>query len=564
MRLLRSRIVAVAASVSTWMAALSVSACTGERAAVGGGSEIGGTLVAVAAHEPASLLPPLVDGSEGMAVVSALFDRLAEIGPALETYGDAGFRPRLASSWRWAADSLSIAFTVDSSARWHDGVPVRAADVRFTFKVYSSDSVGASVQPMLGNIDSVSVPDPRTAVFWFKRRMPQQFYDATYHMYILPAHQLDTIPLAKLAESTFGRAPIGTGRFRFARWEPGQRVEIVADTANYRGRAKLDRVVWTYVTDFGAATVKLFSGEADFYENVLPENLPQVARTPALRVVNNRDLRYIFLAMHQRDPADVSRPHPIFGDSLVRRALTMAVDRQTLVRNVLDSLGEVGLTAAPRALIPDTTAIRPLPYDVAAAKALLDSAGWRDTNNDGVREKDGRPLAFEMLTPNSSNARRRYAVLLQEQFRAVGVAATPAEMPGADLGARIGNRKFDTFLGGWSPIPGNAGMRQTWASKGSGNDVKYSSRAFDALLDSALTTFNREASRAYWGRAFQQIVNDAPAIWLYEQHTPLAVHTRFVLPPLRADGWYADLADWHLDPTKPRLDRDNIGLGARR
>jgi peptide/nickel transport system substrate-binding protein len=94
--------------------------------------------------------------------------------------------------------------------------------------------------------------------------------------------------------------------------------------------------------------------------------------------------------------------------------------------------------------------------------------------------------------------------------------------------------------------------------------VKYSSRAFDALLDSALTTFNREASRAYWGRAFQQIVNDAPAIWLYEQHTPLAVHTRFVLPPLRADGWYADLADWHLDPTKPRLDRDNIGLGARR
>jgi peptide/nickel transport system substrate-binding protein len=552
------------ASLLAATAALLVTACRGERAADADGSEIGGTLIAVSPREPATLLPPFVDGTEGMAVVSALFDRLAEIGPDLSTYGDSGFRPRLAASWQWATDSLSVAFTLDSAARWHDGAPVRAEDVRFTYRVYSNDTIGSPQQSMLGNIDSVTVRDPRTAVFWFKRRTPQQFYDATYHMFVLPAHLLDSIPLTKLAEASFGHAPVGTGRFRFRSWVPGQRIEIVADTTNFRTRAKLDRVVWSYVADFGAATIKLFSGEADFYENILPENLAQVARTPTLRVVNNRDLRYFFLGFHLRDPADTLRPHPVFGDSLVRRALSMAVDRQTLVRNVLDSLGDVALGPAPRALIPDTTAITPIPYDVAGAKALLDSAGWRDANNDGVREKDGHQLAFEMLTPSSSNPRRRYAVLLQEQFRAIGVKATPAEMPGADIGARIGARKFDTFFGGWSPIPGNAGMRQTWASRGDGNDGRYASRAFDALLDSALNTANREASRAYWGRAYQQIVRDAPALWLYEQHTPLAVHTRFVVPPLRADGWYWDLADWHLDATKPRLDRDKIGLGAPR
>jgi peptide/nickel transport system substrate-binding protein len=541
-----------------------LAACSDHKAATGG-SDIGGTLIAVSAREPSTLLPPLVSGSEGGAVVSALFDKLVELGPALETHGDANFQPRLARSWTWASDSLSIAFQLDTLARWHDGTPVRAEDVRFTFRVYSSDSLGAEVAPLLGNIDSVTVRDAHTAVFWFKRRMPQQFYDATYHMYVLPAHLLDTVPLTRLAESSFGRAPVGTGRFRFVRWDPKQRIEIVSDTANYRGRAKLDRVVWTYVQDFGAATVKLFSGEADFFENILPENLPQVARTPSLRVVNNRDLRYFFLGFNQRDPNKVTAPNPVFSDARVRRALAMAVDRQTLVRNVLDSLGDVALAPAPRALIPDTAAIKQIPYDVTGAKALLDSAGWRDSDNDGVRDKDGQPLAFEILVPSSSAPRRRYAVLLQEQYRAVGVKATPLELPGPEFGARTSeSRKYDTFIGGWSPIPGNAGMRQTWASNGTGNDVKYASKAFDALLDSALTTFDGAKSRGYWTRAFQQIVDDAPAVWLYELHTPLAVHTRFVLPPLRPDGWYIDLADWHLDPAKPRLERDNIGLGARR
>lgn len=539
-------------------------ACRGERAATAG-SDIGGTLIAVSAREPATLMPPLVGGSEGGAVVSALFDKLVELGPALETNGDAGFEPRLARSWQWASDSLSIAFLLDTVARWHDGAPVRAEDVRYTFRVYSSDSVGADAAPFLGNIDSVSVRDPHTAVFWFKRRMPLQFFDATYHMYVLPSHLLDTVPLTRLAETSFGRAPIGTGRFRFVRWDPKQRIEIISDTANYRGRAKLDRVVWTYVDDYGAATVKLFAGEADFFENILPENLPQIARTPSLRVANNRDLRYYFLALNQRDPKNPDAPNPLFSDLRVRRALAMGVDRQTLVRNVLDSLGEVALTAAPRALIPDTGAIKQIPYDIAGAKALLDSAGWRDSDNDGVRDKDGKPLAFDMLVPLSSAPRRRYAVLLQEQYRAIGVKATPLEMPGADMQRRTSEtHTFDTYVGGWSPIPGNAGMRQTWQSRGTGNDVKYASKAFDALLDSALATFDVAKSRAYWSRALQQIVDDAPAVWLYELHTPLAVHTRFVLPPLRPDGWYLDLADWHLDPSKPRLDRDNIGLGARR
>ena len=165
-----------------------------------------------------------------------------------------------------------------------------------------------------------------------------------------------------------------------------------------------------------------------------------------------------------------------------------------------------------------------------------------------------------MLVPNSSASRQRYAVLLQEQYRAVGVKATPLVLDVNALVARIDSRTFDSYLGGWGTSPGLVGLRQTWASTGTANTSAYASRAFDALLDSALTTFDATRSRGYWARVFQQAIDDAAAVWLYEQRTPVAIHRRFIVPPLRADGWWANLADWRTDPAQ-RLDRDRIGLG---
>lgn len=539
---------------------LVTSACRSADQTASTTGEFGGTLIAVVPAEPATLFPPQVSSAQEGAIVHAIFDRLAEIGPELETVGDAGFQPRLASSWQWAADSLSIAFTVDSAARWHDGQPVRAEDVRFTYRVYMADSVGAENRSLLGNIDSVSAPDARTAIVWFKRRRPQQFFEATYNMYILPSHLLDSIPMGRIGQSGFARQPVGSSRFRFARWEPGQRIEVVADTVNARGRAKLDRVVWSIAPDLGVATVRLFGGDADFLETLPADNLAQVAQTPALRLVINPALTYNFLAFNQRDPAAHAAPHPIFGDAAVRRALTMAVDRERLVRNVLDSLGGVAIGPAPRALIPDTAAVRPLPFDPAAAQALLDSAGWRDSNNDGVRDRNGAPLAFTILVPNSSATRKRFAVLLQEQYRAVGVTATPLVLDINAFITRTSAFTYDAYMGGLGANPGLAGLRQVWMTGGDGNDLSYSSRPFDAFADSAYASFDPSATRRLWTLAFQQAVQDAPAVWLYEQRTPVAIHKRFILPQLRPDAWYADLADWRVDPAQ-RIDRDRIGLG---
>jgi peptide/nickel transport system substrate-binding protein len=374
---------------------------------------------------------------------------------------------------------------------------------------------------------------------------------------------LAALPDTALVNAPFGRAPVGTGRFRFTKWEAGSRLEIASDTTNSRGRAALDRVILTFVSDLGAATIKLFNGEADFIERVRLENVPQVASTPTLRLERNLPLVYGFVGFNLRarrtPPGPSGPPHPVFGDLRVRRALAMAVDRQRMVRSVLDSLGMVSLAPAPRALIPDTTGLRQIPYDLAAARALLDSAGWTDSNGDGIREHDGQTLSFEVLFPSISPTRTNFAQLLQAAFKDVGASMTLLAMDPAAMEPRLKARDFDVWMGGYGANPGLQGTRQTWTSGGDLNYQGYVSPAFDALVDSALTGFNAARTPDLWRRAFQVAIDDVPSIWLYEERAPVVVHKRIRIPALRPDGWYATLADWSIDPTQ-RIARDG---GAR-
>jgi peptide/nickel transport system substrate-binding protein len=526
--------------------------------------EVGGTVVIAIAADPGTLMPPLASGTAAQAVNAQIFEHLAEIGDSLNAVNDAGFEPRVAERWTWAADSMSIAFHVDPRARWHDGRPVRAEDVRFTFDVYADPAVGSSFRSALSNIDSVSATDSLTAVFWYKRRSPVQFFDAVYHIAILPSHLLVATPRAAFAESPFARNPVGSGQFRFVRWDAGQQVELAAVAEHYRQRPNLDRVIWSIAPDHNSAAIKLFSGEADFYPALRPDNFAQIASNQSLKLAPYASLEYGILQFNLRANDGSRRPHPIFGDRAMRRALTMAVDRARLVQNVFDTLGYAGIGPVPRALYADWPKLRQIPFDVARSRQIMDSLGWVDADGDGVRERAGVPLEFSVLVPTSSAPRRRYAVLLQDQFKQLGARLRIEELEINAIGPRLGTRRFDAFMGGWVTNPSRSGARQTWGSAaarqaGGSNFGSYESAEFDAAVDDALTSLDPTRSDGHWGRAYQIIIDDAPAIWLYEPRLVAGAHRRLQLTGMRADGWWNGIGGWSI-PRGERIARDRSGV----
>lgn len=547
----------VGASVSTLLLA-----CSPEQQPVETREE-GGTVVIGLSSDPGSLLPPLVGSDFEQAIVEVVYDRLADIGPALATVGDEGFTPRLASSWQWAADSMSIAFTLDERARWHDGQPVVAEDVKRTFELYTHPQVASSQAALLANIDSVSASPPRTATFWFKRRSPQQFYDAAYHMFIAPSHLLRDADPAQLSLAPVGRAPVGTGRFRFVQWVSGDRIEVVADTLNYRGRAVLDRVIFRPFTDAGAAIVSLFTGEIDFFSPLLLDDLEKAGKTPSLRVRAYPSLKYQLMLMNVRNPASVEQPHPVLGDVAVRRALSMATNRERVVRAVFDSTASVARAPTTGLFIPEDVTLKELPYDVAAARALLDSAGWLLGPNDSVRTKNGVRMRIEVLVPAGSPNRDRMAVLLQDQLRSVGAELVIQRLEINNLVTRLESANFDAFMHGWNMSPGLVGLRQVWTTSsfgGSGSNYGgYRSATYDANIDSALSSFDPVVAKRTLVRALQTIIDDAPGIWLAEDGAIAGMHERIEPGVLSATGWWHGLPAWRI-PADKRNDRDRIGL----
>ena len=245
---------------------LALSAIVACRATDRSDADAGGTLIMTVAAEPDALLPITTTSVAGNQVADIIFERLAEPGDSMNTRGDGGFEPELAESWTWAPDSLSIAFKLHPKARWHDGQPVTARDVAFSFDIHKDPEVGSSVAPLLARIDSVTVRDSLTAVVWYRQRYPEQFLDAAFQVRIHPEHWLGKVKRSEYTTSPVVRSPVGSGRFKFARWEPGTLVEVVANTDHYRRRPHLDRILWTIAPDFNTSAARLFSGEADYLE----------------------------------------------------------------------------------------------------------------------------------------------------------------------------------------------------------------------------------------------------------------------------------------------------------
>ena len=544
-------------------------ACTGLLAAcdrgattTGDAGDVGGSIIVATQAEPRTLLPPLITQIDEKMVADQIFEPLAWLGD--DGRLDRDYRPGLAESWSWQNDSTAIAFHLNPTARWQDGTPVRASDVLFTFALYTDSLVGFKDRASLARIDSVTARDSLTAVFWFKQRYPEQFYDASTRLLIVPEHLLAREPRATLMTASYGRQPVGSGRFRLAKWTSNVSIELVADTSNYRGRPKLDRVVFAVTSDPNALVTRLTTGELDLAEVSTPTLFRALAAQPDLRARINPAYDYTFLLFNSRQRKQRQQPNPLFADIGLRRALAMALDRDRMVQAQFDSLAIVSVGPMTRAQPLADSTIPRIPYDSAGAARLLDSLGWTLPPGKAVRERRGQMLKFAVLTPSISANRMMMVQQIQESLRKLGVEVSVDAVDGSAFVSRLAARDFDVAFDGRHVELSVAGLRPYW-TVASARDPKgmnfggWENPRFDAHLDSALAAPTLPGARAHARAAFTTLAADVPAVWIYETRTATLMHKRIHTAHVTPTAWWAGIADWSI-PAAERLPRDRVGL----
>lgn len=512
-----------------------------------GAGKAGGSpraVVVAAVGEPASLLPPLAVETVARDIGDLVYERLADLAPGKSPIDLTAYRPRLAERWE-RIDPFTWRFHLAAGARWSDGEPVTAEDVRFSFDAFSDSVLDAPARPTLAGRVRVTVEDPHTVLITFRDAYPEQLYDATYHVRVLPRHIWEQVPRAAWAADTVIGRLVGSGPYRVREWKRGQYLTLEAREAGDRGPA-LHTIVWRFAQDPDAALNLVLAHQADLMElAAVPQGMGRVGADTAFRLVRYPSAAYGFLGFNLSDAH--GRPHPVLGDRATRRALVMAVDRAALARSAFDSSAVPPPGPMSRLLWIWSDEIRTLPFDPAGAARGLDAAGWRP-GPDGIRRRRGRPLAFDILVPSTSLVRRQLAVELQAMWRAVGARATVTSVDFPLFQERLGRRRFDSYLGAWLDEPSPRGLADQWTRAGwdALNYGHYANPVFDSLFSRAGALADPTAALAAYREAMDTLNADAPAVFLYTPANAAAVSRRIEQVDIDPYSWLSGIARWQL------------------
>jgi peptide/nickel transport system substrate-binding protein len=506
------------------------------------------SIVIVTGQQATMPVPTLMEGPQNTLanyeIADHLFLRLAGVGPGLITAGDRGFVPLLARSWT-RRDSLTLAFELDPRARWHDGAPVTARDVTFTFGRARDRTIAPRLTNATRRIASVEAEGAHRVVFRFTEVYAEQLYDATFHVAILPAHLLADLPPTTKAWSAFAASPVGSGPYRWIRREEGQFIELAANPDFFLGRPGIERVIVRVAASSDARLNLLLAGEADAMDNIPPPttNLARVEAARDVRLVPVPSNNLGYLLFNQRAPGHRDRPHPILADRDVRRALILALDRDLLVRAVLGQYGYVPFGPVSAQLWIRHGAPSHSRQDQSTARRLLAGRGWVDRDGDGIREnRNGVPLSLRLLVSTSSLTRTQMAAIIQEQLRQVGVRVDLARVEVAVWIERRSAGDFDIDFSAATQDPSPSGLVFSWSCDGPGNVAGYCDPGADSLLQRAIAS--PKADRRLWHSFLRRVEESAPAAFLYTQSFAYGVNRRFRDVTIRPESSWIALWRW--------------------
>jgi peptide/nickel transport system substrate-binding protein len=436
----------------------------------------------------------LVTNDERMNIVPVL----AESVPTLEN-GGVVLRPD---------GGMDVTWRLRAGVTWHDGVAHTSADVKFTVDAINKGDWKPESVDGFDRIASVETPDSLTAVVHYKEVYAP--YKLQFVRGTLPKHTLEGRDLN--TANDYNRAPLGTGPYRVAEWKTGEYILLERVPSYWRGGAQpvIKRLLFKFLTNTTTRINQLKAGEVHLVALVPWDKVRELRAVPSLRLNQVVGNGYEHVSLNEKRFAP-------FRDVRVRQALAMAIDRQLIVNTLLDSL----VTIVNGPIQPLSPAyepnVRTYAHDPAAARALLDSAGWTP-GSDGVRTKSGTRLSFTVITQAGFAIRENVAQALQQQFRDIGVDAKIQLVDGTSISSLWFNGDFDAMLHWWQSgaDPEITLFFAADRSPPAGRNINYlTDDALTRLLYQSDRTVNDTARIRLLKEAQRRVAELAPEIPLY-------------------------------------------------
>jgi peptide/nickel transport system substrate-binding protein len=472
-------------------------------------------------HEPPHLNPLIQEGGWLWRItVNNLFEGLIRRHPKTYVFG-----PSLATQWSFSPDGRVLTFTLRKGVRFHDGHPFGADDVLFVFDrlMDKSQPTGASRSDFAELRKWEKVGANRVRLTFAKPGF--KVLDSLSHLSMLPKHIYGK---GQLRNHPANHRPVGTGPFRFDRWDKGAFIRLRRFDGYWGARPALRRVTYRLVKSREKAFELLKKGAFDLMPRVLPQHACGANAPVTDKRIQDRYRMLVYYPV-QFYTVIFNHRNPLFQDVRVRRALSMLVDRKLIAEKIF--CGRARPISGPywRERPGYDPTVLPRRFDPRGAAKLLAQAGWTDTNGDGVLDNNGRDFAFTYLRFSESSVQRRLVPILREQFRKAGLRVRVETISFTAALARMRQHKFDLTDLNWVYYY-EQDLFQIYHSSGchgGSNYGCYKNPQADALLLQIRATLD-DKKRAVLERRLHRLLNaDLPGMFLFNVADVSLVSRRF-------------------------------------
>ena len=480
--------------------------------------EDGDWLIDLMSAEPATLNPITATDAFASTIDEYIYESLTRRNPKTLK-----LEPVLADSWEVSDDHLTYTFHLKKNVNWQDGKPFTAKDIIYSFDRIMDPKVDAATQRnYYQDIEKIDLVDDYTVRFHYRKPYFRAL-EFCGGIPIVPAH------LFREGEDfnnhPIGRTPVGTGPYKLLKWDTGKEITLIRDENYWGVKPYLQRIVFRIITNPTAALQVLKQGGLDL--------MPLRAIQWEKQTENKRFLQdYNKLSYYTPSYTYIgwNNERPVFSDRRVRQAMTLLIDRETILKKILFGLGTV-VSGTFYINSPEyDKSIQPYPYDPQKAMELLTAAGWQRKNGEGPLMKDGTAFSFEFLISSGSKFAEQLATMVQENLKEVGITVTIRTLEWAVFIQKIEEHNFDACTMAWS-LGWESDPYQLWhssqaADKGS-NFVGFRNKEADEIMEKARTEFD-ESKRILLYHRFQAILHEEqPYTFLFTPKSLVAVSRRF-------------------------------------